>query len=649
MSDEKVRLSLGKKILLLTLAMCVVICAVSLAGTYMALRAGVRKNAEDMGVQLAEQVITKVPATRFAQLISGSGGAEDLRSVREQLELRGDVLLSVLVPRGDQWLLACQMSSEAPSAVPGSEAIVDARLLYELKNLGNSHGSLEESGVVTVFYPVRQGDGSLAGCVLCELDMGEAYSAANDRLGKLAVLVALVVLAVMLGYMAMIRSVVVQPIQKLTDAVQAYEGGENKESLRKLELKGSDELHSLADAFRMMLVEIDLRGFEERELAVREERVEAELKLTTAINAAMTPKALPEREGEPIFDVRGLSDQSGELNCDFYDYFLMPDGRLCLVVGSVPSQGVSAALFMVVAKTTLKNQLRTGMPLLDAVTEANRQLYEVGQGMVVNALVGILGEKGEFSYVNAGQEQPLLMRAQDRFEWQQGPVYAPLGQNENVFYRERTIRLAQGDRMFFHTAGLSQISGEGGERFGSQRLQAMLNLSRSKNLSPQQLLDHMRGEGKAFARDPRRCGGFSMVAMDYLRRRKELAHCVVDRDRSGAMRVSEFLKEQLAENGFDRRNVAQIVVLADEVFSLCCRRRTEGLVTVECEVNSDACEVRLRLKSFFAGADPLDVRGGTDTQDALDFIRRSTREISFRKGELQDELTVVIPVELCKE
>ena len=649
MSNEKVRLSLGKKILLLTLGMCVVICAVSLAGTYMALHAGVRENAEDIGVQFAEQTLSCVPPTRFGQLAEDHDLAEGLSPVREQVERQDNVLLTLVIPQGEKWLVVSRMGTDGTALAPGSEAVLDARLLHELRNLGSRHGSLEDGGLVTVFYPVRQGDGSLTGCILCELDMSGEFSSVNDKLGKLAVLVALVVLAVMLGYMAMIRSVVVRPIRKLTDAVQAYEGGENRESLRKLELKGSDELHSLADAFRMMLVEIDLRGFEERELAVREERVEAELKLTTAINAAMTPKELPGREGEPVFDVRGLSDQSGELNCDFYDYFLMPDGRLCLVVGSVPSQGVSAALFMVVAKTTLKNQLRTGMPLLDAVAEANRQLYEVGQGMVVNALVGILSEKGEFSYVNAGQEQPLLMRAQDRFEWQQDPVYAPLGQNENVFYRESTIQLAQGDRMFFHTAGLSQISGEEGEHFGDQRLRSVLNLSRSKNLSPQQLLDYMRGEGKAFARNPRRCGGFSLVAMDYLRRRKELAHCVVERDRSGAMKVSRFLKEQLAENGFDRRTAAQIVVLADEVFSLCCRRRTEGLVTVECEVGGDASEVTLRLKSFFAGADPLDVRGGTDTEDALAFIRRSAREISFRKGELQDDLTVVIPVGICQE
>ena len=328
------------------------------------------------------------------------------------------------------------------------------------------------------------------------------------------------------------------------------------------------------------------------------------------------------------------------MNRDFYDYFLLEDGKLGVVLGEVPGEGVSAALFMVVAKTVIKSQLRVGMPLLEAVAEANRQLFEVGQGMVVNARIGVLDENGAFSYINAGQQLPLLMRAQDRYEWQNVPVFAPLGQNENVTYQVQKISLYQGDRLFFHTAGLGGIKGRNAESFADRRLQASLNASRSKHLNLEALLTLIHDDGKTFAERPRSVGGFALLALDYLRSRKDMAHCVVERDRNGAMELAGFLKRQLQENGFDPKEVAQVAVLADEVFALCCRQRSDSLITVECAVDQKRHLVTLNWKSTF-GSNPILTREGADTELAVNYIRSATKEITFRLGELQDVLTIV--------
>lgn len=642
---EKIRQSLGNKITVGALLMCLILCVAAVTAGLGFYRQTVRDAMEATGVRLSDVLQTQLPAEELVRY--AASGEEDPASARLQQLLReltkANALERVAVVR--ETALVFDSDTQAGLVLRTKLAADDfwsacAPKLEQLRSV-QTLTVKDPSGArfFVTAYPLTFRDGTVAGHILTAASMEPMGRQIGTMVLWMSLILLAVTTAVLAVYLYIVRKTVLMPIQQLTDAVQAYEGGENKASLRNLQIKGNDELRTLADAFRMMLVEIDLRGFEERELAVREERVEAELKLTTAVNAAMEPKSLPRTSERLAFDICGLADQSGELNRDFYDYFLLDGGKLGVVLGEVPGEGVSAALFMVVAKTVIKSQLRVGMSLLEAVAEANRQLYEVGQGMVVNAMIGILDENGEFFYINAGQQLPLLMRAQDRYEWQHVPVYAPLGQNENVTYQVQQLSLRQGDRLFFHTAGLSGITDRNEEAFGTRRLQASLNASRSKYLNLKDLLTLIHNDGKAFAGRSQSVKGCAMLALDYLRGRKDLAHCVVARDRNGAVELSGFLKRQLQENGFDQKDVAQVAVLADEIFALCCRQRTDSLITVECAVDQNR-QITLNWKSAF-GSDPLQVRAGTDSELALSYIRGAAKEIRFRPGEMQDVLTVV--------
>ena len=98
------------------------------------------------------------------------------------------------------------------------------------------------------------------------------------------------------------------------------------------------------------------------------------------------------------------------------------------------------------------------------MADVNAQLYDLGNQFCLNALVATLGTAdGRFTYVHAGQQKPLLMRNEDRYEWLESPVYAPLGMNENVSYRSQELRFKQGDRIFLHTAGLAALTKHAGQ------------------------------------------------------------------------------------------------------------------------------------------------------------------------------------------
>jgi len=653
--------TLGKKIVLLTLLMCAILCAVSVFVSYTAYSRHMTEFLQRMGSNLnrvLESRITPEELDHYFESQETDDRYFEIQDLILDLVDNNDVeYLYIVRPNGVgvTFLFDSDMRANENGdyyaggyCSLGTYVELEGQFAEQLDNflLGREIAPIIQHDaafgwLMTVSHPVRHKDGTMAGYIMTDISMNDVVAAEQAYLLRIGLLLRVLTLGVMIAYLVFVRKSIIQPIRKLTDAARAYEGGENKARFANLQLNSRDELSTLAEAFRMMLVEIELHGKEQTELAVREERMESELRIATEINAALLPKALPEPKGGLGFGVQGRVEQSGELSGSFYDYYLLDRGRLAVVTGEVPDRGMSAALFMVVAQTAVKSQMRSGLPLVEAMTAVNRQLFEIGRGMALNALVGVLDEDGVFSYINAGLRAPLLMRDQDRYEWIKSPVYAPLGQNENVVYQLKQVNLSQGDRLFFHTAGLGDIEGEDGKRFAEQKLQATLNLSRSRDLDLAGLLKYVGEEGRAFAKSLEDVKGFTAMALEYRRSSKNLAHCTVLADRKGAAKVTEFLKQQLLLNGLHRKAIAETAVLADEMFSLCCWSTADDRpITVECAMDPDGRGLTLRMKGSFGGRNPLLAGEEGAAANAARFIRSGSRSVSFQRGELQDVLSV---------
>ena len=249
---------------------------------------------------------------------------------------------------------------------------------------------------------------------------------------------------------------------------------------------------------------------------------------------------------------------------------------------------------------------------------------------------------GRFTYVNAGQQLPLLMRNEDRYEWLESPVYAPLGMNENVSYRSQELRLKQGDRIFLHTAGLASLPDRDGAAYGAQQLRADLNTSRSQNMESEQLLHFISDSALVFCSDSSANGGFAMLTLLFCKGDKELAHCDVPAQPEYAGEVTEFLKKQFSDNGIDRRHYAREAVVVDEIFALCCRKAEKGShVMVECGVAPDAQMVNIRVTAVLGGVDPMETETAGTEENAVSFIRDNAEYITFKPGEERDTITIV--------
>lgn len=168
--------------------------------------------------------------------------------------------------------------------------------------------------------------------------------------------------------------------------------------------------------------------------------------MATQIQSSMLPcifPAFPER-GE--FDVYASMTPAKEVGGDFYDFFLVDEDHLALVIADVSGKGVPAALFMVIAKTLLKNRAQMGASPKEILETVNNQLCENNDAeMFVTVWLGIYEiSTGRVTAANAGHEYPAIRRKGGAFELFRDKHGFVLAGMENMRYREYEFTLADG-------------------------------------------------------------------------------------------------------------------------------------------------------------------------------------------------------------
>ena len=183
---------------------------------------------------------------------------------------------------------------------------------------------------------------------------------------------------------------------------------------------------------------------------------------------------------------------------DFYDFFMVDKDHLAAVVADVSGKGGPAALFMVIAKTLIKDHAQHGTSPDVVFTEVNRLLCETNdEGMFVTAWMGILElSTGHLAYVNAGHNPPLLRRADGKYDYLRTRSGLVLAGMEETRYRSCSLELSPGDALFIYTDGVTEATDASGQLYGEARLAAVLNANR--DCAPEPLLSAVRADVEAF-------------------------------------------------------------------------------------------------------------------------------------------------------
>ena len=201
----------------------------------------------------------------------------------------------------------------------------------------------------------------------------------------------------------------------------------------------------------------------------------AELEVGRTIQSAALPADFPD---EPSYRLAASMQPAREVGGDFYDFFPLGESHRAFLVADVSGKGVTGALYMMNAKTLIRDQLQDD-PARDpaaALSRANAELCRNNPAeMFVTAWVGVLDLRtGRLAFANAGHNPPLLLRPGEAPRWIRERSGCPLACFEGVAYKGRSLDLAPGDALFLYTDGVTEAMDRSGALFGEDRLAATL-------------------------------------------------------------------------------------------------------------------------------------------------------------------------------
>ena len=244
-------------------------------------------------------------------------------------------------------------------------------------------------------------------------------------------------------------------------------------------------------------------------------RIESELNLATRIQADMLPNIFPAFPDRPEFDIYACMDPAREVGGDFYDFFLIDDDHLCMVMADVSGKGVPAALFMMASKIILANNAKSGKSPSRILTDTNAAICSNNrEEMFVTAWLGILElSTGKLTAANAGHEYPVLRRPDGSFELYKDQRSFVIGGMDDVQYREYELTLEPGAELFLYTDGLPEATDAEGNMFGTERMLTVLNEGNSTE--PDHVLKKVRNGVDRFVNGAEQFDDLTMLCLEY--------------------------------------------------------------------------------------------------------------------------------------
>ena len=372
--------------------------------------------------------------------------------------------------------------------------------------------------------PIVDQDGGVIGYVMVDISMEEVMNDRHAFLFKFCAALAMTTLAMVALMVYFVNRKIVSPINQLAAAAASYisdkkrmdVGGEKESSIQKLAIRTGDEIENLSEAVKKM--EKDLYAYVDdlTRMTAEKERISAELDVATQIQADMLPRIFPPFPDRTEFDIYATMNPAKEVGGDFYDFFLVDEDHLAVVIADVSGKGVPAALFMVIAKTLINNHARGGESLEQVFMNTNDQLCESNQeGMFVTACMGLLTlSTGKLEFVNAGHNPPLLKKAKGGFTYLKLKSGFVLAGMEHMKYRKCELSMEPGDVLYLYTDGVTEATDGENRLYGEERLKTVLD--RNQECCPAQLLPAVKEDIDEFVGQAPQFDDITMLCLKYL-------------------------------------------------------------------------------------------------------------------------------------
>jgi sigma-B regulation protein RsbU (phosphoserine phosphatase) len=323
----------------------------------------------------------------------------------------------------------------------------------------------------------------------------------------LIVIIAAVVIAAFMAFL--FASGITNPITNLNSAVIRIAGGDLD---TEISVNTHDEIAELGRSVNKMTR--DIKDYIQNLSAVtaEKERISAELEIAAHIQSNMLPNIFPPYPDRPEIDLYGLMRPAKEVGGDFYDFFFLDHDRLALVVADVSGKGVPSALFMVIAKTLIKNNAQSGLSPAEVFEKVNTTLcWNNKADLFVTAFLAYFSLKtGELTFVNAGHNPPFVCHTDGAETLKVTPGFV-LGGLEGIKFSEGQTKLQTGEVLFLYTDGLTEASNIDGQMFGKDRVIKALDDDQAQNV--QSLVMTLKNDVDSFVGKAEQFDDMTMLAL----------------------------------------------------------------------------------------------------------------------------------------
>ena len=367
---------------------------------------------------------------------------------------------------------------------------------------------------ITSLVPVKDSNGDVQAILCVQRPMVELVTGRQRYIKSVGLTAILLGIAACFSAYGFLKHEFVKPVKKIIgEAARFAEENTAPEQNVLHNISSITEIQALGSSVAKL--ETDTLQYMQNLMHVtaERERIDTELSLATRIQANMLPNIFPAFPDRTEFDIHASMTPAKEVGGDFYDFFLIDDDHLGLVMADVSGKGVPAALFMMMAKILLSNYAMMGGTPHEVLEQLNGTFCKNNDdSMFVTVWFGIYTiSTGKVIAANAGHEYPIIKHGEKGFEVMKDRHGFVIGGMCGLKYRDYEFELASGDTLFLYTDGVPEATDTDGKMFGTERLLDTLNAA--ENGTAKELLEAVHADVEAFVGTAPQFDDLTMLAI----------------------------------------------------------------------------------------------------------------------------------------
>ena len=372
----------------------------------------------------------------------------------------------------------------------------------------------------------------------------------------------------------LIKKVIIDNLRKINGTLAEISDGNLNVTV---DVRTNEEFASLSDDINQTVSTL------KRYIAEAAARIDKELEFAKQIQYSALPSVFPPYPNRKDFEIYAHMITAKEVGGDFYDFYMLGDSTLAFMIADVSGKGIPAAMFMMQAKTIIKDLAESGLELPEVFATANKKLCENNDaGMFVTAWMGILDLKtGLLKFVNAGHNPPLVRQADGEFVYLKARSGMVLAGMDGIKYRQNELQLTPGDQIFLYTDGVTEATDKNNQLYGEERLLETVN--RNIVMDTRKLCEAVKSDVDQFVGEAPQFDDITMMSVEIQYIRGENSITVIADDKS-MIPVSEFAKSLTEKLAVVPKVANKVSIAVDEIYSNIINYSGAELATISYEI-----------------------------------------------------------------